>query len=254
MIAWLALGAIGLFLLWLGARAFVSADPKALAKGLRIGGAIASGGLAVFFLLRGRIDMAMMLGALGAAAMGYLPWRLLPFGRLFGGGTGSGWSRAKTGGFGDAGTGGGSSGQTSQVETAWLRMQLDHGSGRMTGTVLQGRFAGRTLAALDFTDLLILLRECDSQSAALLETWLDRNVGPDWREQASAAGAGAGSAAAGGMTRDQAWEILGLSPGASPAEIRAAHRRLMKSAHPDQGGSTWLAAQINRAKDLLLDQ
>lgn len=252
MIAWLALGVIGLFLLWLGARAFVGADPKALAKGLRIGGAIASGGLAVFFLLRGRIDMAMMLGALGAAALGYLPWRLLPFGRLFGGGTGSGWSRAKTGGFGDAGTG--SSSQTSQVETAWLRMSLDHGSGQMTGTVLQGRFAGRSLAALEFAEVLTLLRECDNQSAALLETWLDRNVGPDWREQASAAGPGAGSAGGGSITRDQAWEILGLSPGASPAEIRAAHRRLMKSAHPDQGGSTWLAAQINRAKDLLLGQ
>jgi hypothetical protein len=56
----------------------------------------------------------------------------------------------------------------------------------------------------------------------------------------------------GPMTRDEAWQVLGLRPGASVADIRAAHRRLMRAAHPDQGGSDWLAARINQARDILL--
>jgi curved DNA-binding protein CbpA len=54
------------------------------------------------------------------------------------------------------------------------------------------------------------------------------------------------------MSRVQAYAVLGLAPGATPAQIRAAHRRLIRANHPDRGGSTWIAAQLNQARDLLL--
>ena len=57
---------------------------------------------------------------------------------------------------------------------------------------------------------------------------------------------------AGNMTREEAYQVLGLQPGASAAEIRAAHHRLMRGAHPDSGGSDWLASRINQARDVLL--
>ena len=146
---------------------------------------------------------------------------------------------------------GGSAPQTgaaNSVETAFLSMTLHHDSGRMTGSVKSGQFAGRDLATLTLSDLLALLQECqvaDADSVALLEAWLDR-AHPDWRAEPAA------EPRSGAMTRAEALEILGLAEGADEDAIRAAHRRLMRSAHPDQGGSAWLAARINAARDFLL--
>jgi DnaJ domain len=124
--------------------------------------------------------------------------------------------------------------------------------------VLRGRYAGRSLASLGLAELLDLITDCqrdDPRSVPLIETYLDRRQ-PDWRDHAAGGPQGAdqsaASPAAGTMDEATAWSILGLAPGASEVEIKAAHRRLMTKLHPDHGGSGYLAAQLNQAKDLLL--
>src|SRR5271166_1833087 len=139
----------------------------------------------------------------------------------------------------------------STIETSLLRMTLDQASGALYGEVLAGRFAGARLDQLSLEHLRALLAECaaDEQSERLLETYLDRTH-PDWREQAQPGGQR--RAAGGAMTREEALEVLGLEPGAGPAQVREAHRRLMTKLHPDHGGTDYLASKINAARDVLL--
>ena len=148
-------------------------------------------------------------------------------------------------------------GQSSQVRTPFLDMRLDHDSGALDGTVIAGAYEGRMLSSMSLEELRALLAEAagDADTANVLAAYLDRHHGESWRsrdDRDPASEAGAGAAAGGTMTRDEAWRILGLEPDASVDEIRAAHRRLMKQLHPDHGGTDYLAAKINEAKDLLL--
>jgi hypothetical protein len=145
----------------------------------------------------------------------------------------------------------------SMVRSAALEMELDHETGSMTGRVLAGTFEGRSLDTLDEMALSRLAAEIagDTESRALLEAYLDRRM-PGWREHVKA-DAGAGHRRppnAGAMSEEEAYQILGLEKGAGEPEIRAAHRRLMKKMHPDSGGSTFLAARINEAKERLLSK
>ena len=143
------------------------------------------------------------------------------------------------------------------MRTDALEMALDHDSGHMEGRILKGQFAGRTLSSLSDEDLLVLLEELrgsDEQGAILIEAYIDRRP-QGWREgpeDAARAEARQPRAGAGRMTREEAYAVLGLAKGANEDEIRAAHRKLMMKLHPDQGGSTYLAARINEAKDVLL--
>jgi hypothetical protein len=151
-----------------------------------------------------------------------------------------------SGGFSSPGTG-----QRTEVGTAFLKAWIDHGSGDVGGTVLVGRFAGRTLDALTDAELIDLRAECaaDSDSLRVLEAYLDRRLGADWRNtQQTPPPRGPRT----DMTREEALAVLGLAEGASVDDIRAAHRRLIQRMHPDVGGTADLAARINRAKDVLL--
>jgi hypothetical protein len=148
-------------------------------------------------------------------------------------------------------------GSLSTVRSRFLEMTLDHQTGAMTGVVQFGSFAGWALDDLDEPQLRRLHTELaeDAESLRLFEAYLDRRK-PGWREDVEG-DRDAGPRRppdAGAMTDEEAYQILGLAPGAGEADIRAAHRRLMFGVHPDQGGSTFLAAKINEAKDRLLGQ
>jgi DnaJ-domain-containing protein 1 len=142
------------------------------------------------------------------------------------------------------------------VRTATLEMVLDHDSGRMEGRCSKGRFTGRALSSLVESELLQLLdelRSTDLQGAVLVEAYLDWRC-EGWRDKDKATSREKANRDPRGatMTLNEAYDVLGLKPGAKQEHIRDAHRRLMMKFHPDQGGSTYLAARINEAKEVLL--
>ena len=151
-----------------------------------------------------------------------------------------------------------SSGQTSQVETEYLQMQLDHDSGKLSGIVKTGLFAGRNLDNLSLEELLKLhdlYSQSDEDSRLLLENYLDRTHGTTWRtgeDHSSQSNHSAGSNTQ--LSEQEAYAILGIEPGADKQTIIAAHKQLMQKLHPDRGGSSYLATKINQAKDLLINQ
>ncbi len=231
-------GVAVLLLIWWLSKLFASANPKLLAKAAKTGGGVLALGVAALLMVRGRLDMAIFVGGIGAWLLGLSAY-------------GPGGLRFPWGGGPSATPGG-----RSRVGSSLLDMELDHDSGAMTGQVKAGAFAGRSLDTLGIGELGLLMREClagDPDGARLLEAYLDRRT-PGWREDADRHGdAGqARPAGAGAMSQQEAHEILGLQPGAGEQAIREAHRSLMKRIHPDAGGSSGLAARVNQAKDVLL--
>lgn len=146
-------------------------------------------------------------------------------------------------------------GGMSTVRTAVLEMELDHDTGALEGLVLVGRHEQRLLGKMSLRELNELFEDMrgDGESRQLLEAYLDGRF-PVWRKHANAnRGDGQGvSPGPGPMTKQEAYQVLGLEPGASPADIRKAHRRLIERLQPDVGAPSFLAARINEAKDVLL--
>jgi hypothetical protein len=217
---------------------FRSANPAALARGIKIAGGIVALAVAAFVGLRGELAVAIPLGIFGAGLLGWSPFGAGSFpniGGMFGGSA----KRA--------------AGQTSRVRSHFLDMTLDHDSGALSGQIIAGPDAGHALDEFDLPQLAAMMARFDAESGALLEGYLDRRF-PAWRQdaQGNAAAGQRRATSSGKMTDEEAYQILGLKPGASPADIGQAHRALMKKLHPDQGGSTYLAARVNEAKDTLL--
>jgi hypothetical protein len=227
----LIFGVVVLVLLLWAASVFAKADARQLMRVLRPAGGIGALALAVFLGVRGELAVAVPLGFAGLSMLGWLPF----------GPAGFGQRTSKT------------PRQASRVRSAYLEMELDHDTGEMRGRILAGPHEGKSLGVLSVETLVNLLADIDEESRALLAAYLDRRE-PRWRENADGdATAGQGTPARSAkMTPEEAYQVLGVEPGASAAEIGRAHRALMKKLHPDQGGSTYLAARVNEAKDILL--
>ncbi len=216
-------------------RLFARTPPAVLARWIRGVGGVSVIGAGVLLLLRGAFPAAGVLTAIGALILGQGRFpRDWGFGRQKGPGV-------------------------SRVRSAMIEMELDHATGAMSGVILAGPQEGRSLDTLARPACEELYRQClvdDPDGARLLEAYLDRRF-TGWRQ----AGEGYSDAGGGGtrtrarsaaMSEDEAYEVLGLRKGASREDISRAHRTLMKKLHPDQGGSTDLAARVNEAKDVLL--
>jgi len=227
----------------LGVQWFVRTEPRQILRSLRWIG------LAAVIIAAAVLVATRQFQLLYGVAILLIPWLLRS--RAL-------WNRMKT-------AHGPTPGQASEVKTRFVIMQLNHDTGVMDGVVQEGPFAGRLLSALALDDVIALYRAAaaaDEASAQVLLAYLERMHGDAWRDRAGAeAGAGGGAGKAGGgapgggpMGAAEACAILGVGKEATAEEIKQAHRRLMKQFHPDHGGSDYLAARINEAKEVLLGE
>jgi hypothetical protein len=234
----------GFLVFWLSLyamQAFVRANPAALARTMKRGtGYLALLG-AGLFLLRGRIDVALVLALLGFWLIGISRRISAPWFRRVANNV-----RARAAGV-------------SRVRSAMIEMELDHTTGQMYGTILAGPDEGKFLDQMIKPQCEALYRLClrdDPEGARLLEVYLDRRF-PGWRtardkEHDAGTCYTGGAARQGAMSEDEAYEVLGLHKGASRDDVMRSHRSLIKKLHPDHGGSTDLAARVNEAKDVLM--
>ncbi len=243
------LGAIGIALLIL-AQWFIRTPPHKVVNMVKKVGLFVVGALLILAVLTGRAPwlFAVIGGALPFMHRLATAWKTIKFFKSFQ--NRQQGARPKDGHTGDTGV--------SRIATRFLSMELDHHSGAITGSVLTGAYAGRNLQDMDFACLLDLLHTCqgsrDQDSVRLLESYLQRQHVEAWeqycaaghREDAHHAGA------SGAMNREEALSLLGLTADATHSDISAAHKRLIQRLHPDRGGTDYLAAKINQAKDVLL--
>ena len=232
-------GVVAVIVLYSLLQMFRAANPVVLARAVKIGGGVVALAVAAFTGIKGELAVAIPLGIFGAGLLGWSPFGESGFANIremFGG------SRSRR-----------PRGPASKVRSRFLDMTLEHRTGDLWGQIVAGPYAGHALDEFDLAQLMAMTSSLDAESVPLLESYLDRRF-PAWRQDAQAdAARGQGrSAASGKMTDEEAYQILGLKPGAGRDEIGRAHRALMKKLHPDQGGPTYLAARVNEAKEVLL--
>ncbi len=233
-------GLAALIAIWSVAKFFAGSNPAKVAALIKKLGGGAAMAVAVLLFMRGRLDMAMLVGGFGAWLLGWAYSH--PFSQWT-----SNWRKS-----GDKL----SPGKTSSVASRTIAMELDHDTGAMRGNIIAGAFKGRELESLSTTELQGLMAEvqtADPDAARLLEAYLDRRF-PGGRENAETnRDPGLDRAGKpGAMSKKEAYDILGLQPGAGEDAVRQAHRALIKRLHPDAGGTSALAARVNEAKDVLL--
>ncbi len=236
---YLVFGLALLALFLLAGRALTRVPAAKIAQHARFGGIALLVGLAGLLLLTGRFGA---MGQVFALANHALRNRAM--------------FRGRPPGFDDVdGFAGQRTADGPEIRTKYLQMKLDEGTGQIDGSFVEGPWKGRALNSCSREELTTALGAMadDGESVRLLEAYLDRTFA-GWREhhEQGSADRSAGPANAGGMGEDEAYEILGLEPGAGADAIRSAHRRLMGNIHPDRGGSTYLAAKVNLAKEVLL--
>lgn len=236
LVVWLALSA---------ARGFQRANPAILAHFLNWGAGVLALGLALLLALRGRFDIGIGLGLLGFWLVATAR-RNAAAKNAFGKGASAASRRARASGV-------------SHMRSAVVEMELDHATGVISGTILAGPDEGTSLDRLSRMRCETVHRLClrdDPEGARFLEAYLDRRF-PGWRaardtEFDTWGRRPADTPRPGGMTEDEAYEVLGLQKGATRDAVVRSHRSLIKKLHPDQGGSTDLAARVNEAKDVLM--
>jgi DnaJ-like protein len=242
MIAYFILGLVLLLCLYVLVRWFVEAKPKDVLRILK------------WFLVALVILFIGWLALTGKLALAFavLPALFVWFGRFR---TMFNIGKIARRMFGQQSGRSGASGQTSQVDTVVLRMTLDVDSGDMDGVVLEGPHMGRHLHDMSLDQLRDVLHHCrarDEESTRVMLAYLERHHPDDWAQDDSEDSDPKNRQSSASMTKEEALEILGLSHGASVAEIKVAYHRLIAQVHPDKGGSDYLAAKINQAKDILL--
>jgi hypothetical protein len=212
---------------------FINADPARLARGLRVTGIVIAVAAVATLAISGRLAALLMPLAMLMPLLIRVRSLLDRYGPPAGG-------------------------QTSTVATAFLRMTLDHDTGAWKGRSCAAALPG---CALTNWGRPISWPYCASAGQRM------KRARGSWRPisiafarigatsspaNAPGAGGGGGRPASGDMSVEEAYAILGLSPGADAEAIKEAHRRLMVKLHPDHGGSDYLATKINRARDVLL--
>ena len=212
-------------------------------------------GFLIYMAVTGRLHwLFVLIAGLFSLGFRYLPiiFRLFPFIKTLRATIAGQRAQSKT-----------STGQTSSVRSRYFNMKLNHDTGEISGIVIAGQFQGRDLAELEIDSFKLLLQEiqADRSSFELLNTYLEHRFGADYLNKFgfqsspdSEEGKTRGASFTDDMTIEQARDILGVDESATRDEIIKAHRRMMQKFHPDRGGSNYLAAQINNAKQILLKQ